>query len=179
MLCGDEVVGSGVAGCSLLVIARLSLACDTERSLAGAEELSLRGVDELSLAGFDELSRAGVDELSLVDVFFGDGFTLVCCLICSCCFTTWATIVSVLHLGFLVDVPRLKSHISHLNFSAEFLYVHRLQSHQPSSPFVSLSSAILNCDRLGLVWVSKPIFVVTSIDWIWFVCKWLGLSLAV
>lgn len=49
------------------------------------------------------------------------GFARVCCLICSCCFTTWATIVSALHRGFLVEVPRLRSQISHLNLSAEFL----------------------------------------------------------
>jgi len=89
----------------------------------------------------------GLGADSLVDVvafglagkperLFG-ALTLVCCRICSCCLTTSATIVSALQRGFLVDVPRFRSQISHLNLSAEFLYVHRLQSHQPTSSMLT------------------------------------------
>lgn len=41
--------------------------------------------------------------------------------------------MSALQRGFLVDVPRLKSHISHLNLSDEFVKVHKLHLHPMSS----------------------------------------------
>lgn len=50
-----------------------------------------------------------------------------CCVTC-CCETSWET-----GRGFLVDVPFLTSHIMHLKASAVFLYVHTLQSQNPSS----------------------------------------------
>lgn len=50
-----------------------------------------------------------------------------CCVTC-CWETSWET-----GRGFLVDVPFLTSHIMHLKASAVFLYVHTLQSQNPSS----------------------------------------------
>lgn len=41
--------------------------------------------------------------------------------------------VNVYPSSYLVDVPFLTSHIMHLKASAVFLYVHTLQSQNPSS----------------------------------------------
>ena len=105
----EEVFGAGVLGWA-------------EDDGAGEAVVAIEVLSE----SFDA-STSDVGRVSGASTLFGvllvltedEGFValIACCLICSCCLSTCATILSDVVRGFLVDVPRLASHTSHLNVS--------------------------------------------------------------